>query len=186
MWQGGHLSGSHARHRRCCVRQRGSGYVIGATTTMAELEASPIIQTLAGGMLASAAASAGRCKFQSGRTIGGNMASASPAADTATPLLALEARRWWRTRKGSISCLWRSFWRTVRRKRCWWRPGDSRDSRRRSRRVVLPEDGAHRDRHFDCQRGCGHRVGCRRRVKWARIGLGAVAPVPMRAFGAEN
>src|SRR5438105_4684116 len=73
------------------IRQRGSGYVIGATTTMAELEESPLIQTLAGGMLASAAATCGSVQVRNLATIGGNMSSGSPAADLAAPLLALEA-----------------------------------------------------------------------------------------------
>src|ERR1035437_8072907 len=41
------------------IRQRGAAWVIGATTTMAELEASDVVQALAGGLLSKAARSCG-------------------------------------------------------------------------------------------------------------------------------
>src|SRR5581483_9494385 len=70
---------------------RGKTWKIGATTTMAELEASPEIQALAGGMLARGAASCGSVEIRNMATVGGNMANGSPAADLSTPLLVLDA-----------------------------------------------------------------------------------------------
>jgi len=64
---------------------------IGATTTMADLEQSSLVQQLAGGILAQAAASCGSVQTRNMATVGGNLANASPSADTATPLLVMDA-----------------------------------------------------------------------------------------------
>ncbi len=74
------------------IRRVGSAVRIGATTTMAALEHSAIIRRLADGILAEAAANCGGMQIRNLATIGGNLANASPAADTATPLLALDAQ----------------------------------------------------------------------------------------------
>ncbi|MGO9254785.1 MAG: FAD binding domain-containing protein [Bryobacteraceae bacterium] len=66
-------------------------WAIGATTTMAQLEESAEIRALAGGLLSRAAATCGSVEIRNMATVGGNMANGSPAADLATPLLALDA-----------------------------------------------------------------------------------------------
>jgi carbon-monoxide dehydrogenase medium subunit len=58
---------------------------------MAALEESVLVQLLANGILARAAASCGSPQTRNMATLGGNLANASPAADTATPLLVLDA-----------------------------------------------------------------------------------------------
>ena len=63
---------------------------IGALTTMTDLASSEIIQKESP-ILASAARQLGNPLTRNRATIGGNLADASPAADTAPPLLALEA-----------------------------------------------------------------------------------------------
>ena len=65
------------------VRGNSRGCVIGATTTMAALEHSPVIRALAGGILAKAASTCGSIQNRNMATVGGNLANASPAADTA-------------------------------------------------------------------------------------------------------
>ena len=65
------------------VRSKKGSLAIGATTTMAELEESPDVQRLAGGVLARAAATCGSVQIRNLATIGGNMAHGSPAADLA-------------------------------------------------------------------------------------------------------
>jgi len=73
------------------TRKAGSIH-IGATTTMAALEHSTLMQHFAHGILAKAAASCGSLQTRNMATLGGNLANASPAVDTATPLLVLEAQ----------------------------------------------------------------------------------------------
>ena len=73
------------------IRKQAGVCAIGAATTMAELEASPAIHGLAGGLLARAAATCGSVQIRSVATVGGNIANGSPAADLVTPLLAMDA-----------------------------------------------------------------------------------------------
>jgi carbon-monoxide dehydrogenase medium subunit len=63
---------------------------IGSGTRMKEIENSPIIKTFAN-FLSIAASQMGSPQIRNRASIGGNIISASPAADTLTPLLALEA-----------------------------------------------------------------------------------------------
>src|ERR1039457_1456511 len=73
------------------IRRKGNACHIGATTTMAALESSPVVRNLAGGILAQASAACGSVQIRNMGTIGGNLANRSPAAETATALLALDA-----------------------------------------------------------------------------------------------
>src|ERR1022692_3199259 len=57
------------------IRHRGTACAIGATTTMAELEASDVIQALAGGLLSRAARTCGSALIRNLATLGGNMAN---------------------------------------------------------------------------------------------------------------
>ena len=63
---------------------------IGAATTIADLAASPVIREHVP-ILSKAAGELGNPLTRNRATIGGNLANASPCADTAPPLLALEA-----------------------------------------------------------------------------------------------
>ena len=63
---------------------------IGAATTIAEIAASPVIREHLP-ILSKAAGELGNPLTRNRATIGGNLANASPCADTAPPLLALEA-----------------------------------------------------------------------------------------------
>jgi CO/xanthine dehydrogenase FAD-binding subunit len=63
---------------------------VGALTTMTDLAVSEIIKTWAPA-LASAAGQMGNPLIRNRATLGGNLADASPAADSAPPLLSLEA-----------------------------------------------------------------------------------------------
>jgi carbon-monoxide dehydrogenase medium subunit len=73
------------------IRQRKETWVIGAATTMADIASSPALREFAAGILARAAATCGSLQIRNLATIGGNMAHGSPAADLATPLVALNA-----------------------------------------------------------------------------------------------
>ena len=63
---------------------------IGAATTIAEIASSDIVSTFSP-ILASSARELGNPLIRNRATIGGNLANASPCADTALPLLALDA-----------------------------------------------------------------------------------------------
>ncbi|MFB3109201.1 MAG: xanthine dehydrogenase family protein subunit M, partial [Candidatus Binatia bacterium] len=71
--------------------QPDGGLSIGALTTMRQVETSPIIVTRLP-FLAQSAAEVGSIQIRNRATIGGNMANATPSADVAPALLALEAK----------------------------------------------------------------------------------------------
>jgi carbon-monoxide dehydrogenase medium subunit len=74
------------------IRENSDGSIaIGALTTMREIEISPLI-TKKFPFLAQSAAEVGSIQIRNRATIGGNMANATPSADTAPPLMALNAR----------------------------------------------------------------------------------------------
>ncbi len=64
---------------------------IGACTLMSELETDPVIRAVAP-VLAEAAGRIACAQIRNRATIGGNLCNASPAADTAVPLILLDAR----------------------------------------------------------------------------------------------
>lgn len=74
-----------------CINEAGGWIEIGALTTHTQLAASPLIRTKAR-VLADAAASVGSPQIRNVGTIGGNVISAQPAADTTIALLVLDAR----------------------------------------------------------------------------------------------
>ena len=65
---------------------------MGAATTMYEVQNSPLLASIASGILAKAAATCGSPNIRNVATIGGNVCSALPSGDTLTTLLVLEAK----------------------------------------------------------------------------------------------
>jgi len=72
------------------IRQNAGKICIGATTTLNMLQQSDLIRQKAPA-LAEAAGCVGSAQIRNLGTLGGNLCNASPAADTAPPLLALDA-----------------------------------------------------------------------------------------------
>ncbi len=72
------------------IREDNGSIAIGAATTIAEMAASPVLLDNSP-MLASAARQLGNPLTRNRATLGGNLANASPCADTAPPLLTLDA-----------------------------------------------------------------------------------------------
>jgi len=72
------------------IRQSQGGLSIGAATTTADIANDPLVAK-SSAILAEAAWQTGCDATRNSATIGGNLANASPAADLATPLLALDA-----------------------------------------------------------------------------------------------
>lgn len=72
------------------IELRGSELRIGAATPVADIAAAPTLRTHYD-VLAQAARRLGSPQIRTSATVGGNLCNASPCADTATPLLVLEA-----------------------------------------------------------------------------------------------
>ncbi len=171
------------------IRRAGGGWAIGATTTMAEIEHSAALRTLAGGILVAAAKECGSVQLRNMATLGGNLANASPAADTAAPLLVLEAQvaiaRERSRRKMALSDL-------------FLKPGETALGRALLVEILIPVPprGARTGWSFQklgrtesdislVNTAAGLQVDAKGVCKWVRIALGAVAPVPLRARAAE-
>lgn len=72
------------------IRRVNGEICIGACTSFSDLTTDPTIRTAAP-VLAEAASRAACCQIRNRATIGGNLCNASPAADTAVPLILLDA-----------------------------------------------------------------------------------------------
>lgn len=172
------------------IRAKGGAITIGATTTMAALEDAPQIRALANGILSQAAATCGSVQLRNMATVGGNIANASPAADTATPLLALDAVAVLAAgrgrRKVALSSLFAGPHKTALNGSLLVElvlPPPARGGRtgwsflklgRTESDISLVNVAA--GFQLDAKGGC----------RFARIALGAVAPTPMRAVKAEE
>jgi CO/xanthine dehydrogenase FAD-binding subunit len=172
------------------IREGADGWAIGATTSMADLEKSPVIRALAGGVLAKAAAVCGSVQNRNMATLGGNLANASPAADTATPLLALDAGVVMQDANGARSVALTHFF-----------SGPHRTALGGALlvEVVVPEPPAAPRTAWSFQKlgrteadislvnvVAGIGLSEERRVIWARIAVGAAAPAPFRVSKAEE
>ena len=73
------------------IQSSRAGLKIGAATLMEEIASSRLVQTRYA-ILAKGAASVGSIQTRNRATLGGNLCNASPAADTASPLIALGGR----------------------------------------------------------------------------------------------
>jgi len=171
------------------VRGNSRGCVIGSTTTMAALEHSPVIRALACGILAKAASTCGSIQNRNMATVGGNLANASPAADTAVVLLALDAQvvvaSSRRKRKIALAEFYSGPHQTVLN-------GELLEE------VVIPALPGGGRLGWSFQKlgrtatdislvnvVAGLQIDARGRIKWARLALGAVGPTPLRARNAE-
>lgn len=166
------------------IRKRGGAWTIGAATTMSEIEESAELRAIAGGLLVRAAAACGSVEVRNMATVGGNMANGSPAADLATPLLALDATvtvAGARGRRKVPLATYKAAARELlveigfldppRRARCGW-------SFQKLGRTALDISIVNV--------AAGLQLDARGRVKWARIALGAVAPAAMRMTEIED
>jgi carbon-monoxide dehydrogenase medium subunit len=171
------------------IRKAGSTWAIGATTTMAELEDSAPIRGLAGGILARGAAACGSVQLRNMATLGGNLVNASPAADTAVPLLALDA---------SVVLEGATGRRTLPLAEFFSAPGRTVLGKELLVEILVPAPprggrwgwsflklGRTRSDISLVSVAAGLQLDARGTCKRARIALGAVAPVPLRAAGAE-
>ena len=171
------------------IRENDGEFLVGAATTMAAIEHSTAIRSLAGGILAKAAATCGSIQNRNMATVGGNLANASPAADTATVLLALDAQvavsNSRSKRRIALANFFSGTHRTVLN-------GGLLEE------VVIPAlpDGGRLGWSFQklgrtetdislVNVAVGLQADAEGRITWARLALGAVAPTPLRARKAE-
>ena len=159
---------------------------IGAATPMAKIAGSKIVAKRAAA-LSEAAQQAGTAAVRTAGTIGGNVANASPAADLATPLLALDAE---------LSLVSQKKKRMVALKDFFKGPGQT----------VLQPGEMIKEISFPIPKGktafikLGRRKALtlsvvnaavrldvnRKKCQEARIALGSVAPTPLRCLKAEG
>jgi carbon-monoxide dehydrogenase medium subunit len=171
------------------IRKVGKSWAIGTTTTMARVEDSKDICELASGILAKAAAACGSVQLRNMATLGGNLANASPAADTAVPLLVLDA---------SVVLEGATKRRTLPLAEFFSAPGKTALGKELlvEIQIPVPPRGGRWGWSFqklgrtECDisivsAAAGLQLDARGTCKWVRIALGAVAPTPMRAVGAE-
>ena len=176
------------------IKPHRGGWRIGAATTIAMLEHSEGMRAFAGGILARAAASSGSIQIRNRATAGGNLANASPAADLAPPLLALDAKVVIAGQKGKRRLPLADFFRGVRQTalnsdllvEIILPPlGRAATVRERSAWSFQKLGRVESDIAIvNAAAGVGVDAGglCR----WARIAVGAVAPTPLRIAAAEN
>ena len=98
------------------IRRRDGGWAIGAATTLGEIERSEGIRGLADGLLSSVVKAAGSAQVRNLATLGGRLASASPAAaEIAAALLVLDAAVAMAGPRGSRSVPLEQFYHGARR-----------------------------------------------------------------------
>jgi CO/xanthine dehydrogenase FAD-binding subunit len=172
------------------IRRRGANWVIGAATTIADIAHSSDIRALAGGILPRAAATCGSVQLRNVATVGGNLGVDSPAADLATPLLALDA----------VAVVANATGRHKMRLAAYLALSGNRqpvDSLLAEIAFPDPAPAAHSGWYFQkfartavdvaiVNVAAGLRFDSRGRVQAARIVLGAVTPVPVHATGTEE
>lgn len=172
------------------VHTTGKGTRIGALTTIRTLETSPLLKEIYTA-LAEAAHLLGSPQVRNLATIGGNLCNAAPSAETAAPLLSLSATARLVGPRGERTIPLESFFKA---------PGSTvLQKGELLAELILPEPppgtGSAYLKH--CPRGSMDIavVGVAAmvtlspgngKVQECRIGLGAVAPTPIRARGAEE
>jgi carbon-monoxide dehydrogenase medium subunit len=172
------------------IRRRGKAWAIGAATTMAELEGSEAIRTLAEGLLARAAGACGSPLIRNLATLGGNLAHGSPAADMATPLLVLDAAIVLADARGRRKVPVAEYLVGARA---------NRYAKSLLVEIVIPDPPQGKGCRWSFQKfgrtrvdislvnvAAGLQLDARGKVKWVRIALGSVSPAPLRASVAER
>ena len=168
------------------IREKNGKVAIGATTTMAKIAASKLVARKAAA-LAEAARQAGTSAIRTAATIGGNLANASPAADLATPLLAMDAELLLRSDKGKRTVALKDFFtgpgQTV------LRPGElivEISIPPVKGRTVFLKLGRRKAMTLSVVNVAVRLEMGGKKCKDARIAMGSVAPTPLRCTQAEE
>jgi CO/xanthine dehydrogenase FAD-binding subunit len=171
------------------IRENNDGTItIGALTTMYAIETSPVI-TKKYPFLAQSAAEVGSIQIRNRATIGGNMANATPSADVAPSLIALNATA--KTASADAE-------RTVALEEFFRGPGQNiMNADEILTEITIPKTGTQlvseyikfspRDMMDLAYIGVAvaYNLGSDKKCQGVRIVLGAVAPTPIRAKNSE-
>jgi aerobic carbon-monoxide dehydrogenase medium subunit len=171
------------------IRENNDGSIaIGALTTMYAIETSPVI-TKKYPFLAQSAAEVGSIQIRNRATVGGNMANATPSADVAPSLIALNATAQIAGTAGERTISMEGFFRG---------PGQNAMSADEIlTEITIPKTDAQwvgeyikfspRDMMDLAYIGVAvaYNLGSDKKCTGARIVLGAVAPTPIRAKNSE-
>src|SRR5262245_3289234 len=172
------------------IREKGDGSIaLGALTTMYEIETSPLIRKKYP-FLAQSAAEVGSIQIRNRATVGGNMANATPSADVAPALIALDA---------AAKIASASAERTIPRKESFQGPGQTvMNTDEILTEITIPKTDPRlvgeyikfspREMMDLAYVGVAvvYNLGAQdKKCEGVRIVLGAVAPTPIRAERAE-
>lgn len=168
------------------IKEKNGKLLIGAATPMAKIAASKLIARKATA-LSVAASQAGTEAIRTTATIGGNLANASPAADLATPLLAMDAELRLRTAKGKRVVALKDFFKG---------PGQTVlkagellteiSIPRAKGQTVFLKLGRRKAMTLSVVNVAVRLEMSGKKCKDARIAVGSVAPVPLRCSKAED
>ncbi len=168
------------------ARTPGGDLFLGAATTLHNLAINPLVTGFAGGIISEAAAHCGNRPVRSTATVGGNLCNALPSADMAPVLLALDATCYIADEESQESLPLADFFVgprvTVLEDRLLVGLALPADAGSRSCASYKLTRSAEDISLVQVAVALDIRDG---RIETARIALGAVAPVPMRAVLAE-
>jgi aerobic carbon-monoxide dehydrogenase medium subunit len=173
--------------RRCgidYVREETDAYVIGGGALLRDAER--LVRPVAGGMLTEALRNTAPWLIRNAATVAGNIANASPAADSVPALLALDAEL----------MLMNTHTESVALEDVFEGPHRTNLGDRLIREIRLPKHATHRRATFTKLARSASDIALVNVavsleldggvVREVRIALGAVAPTPLRARRAEN
>lgn len=173
-------------HELSFIEMRGDALHIGAATRLNEIKESPLVQEKAP-VLADAIVVLASPPIRNRATIGGNLCNASPAADTAPPLLVLDA---------SLTLLGPDSERSVKASEFFVGPRQTlMKSDEVLKEVIIPfKEGRSKFLKLGRRKGftlsissvAAFGVVADGRFEDLRIALGAVAPTPIRSRKAEE
>ncbi|MBU8869259.1 MAG: FAD binding domain-containing protein [Gemmatimonadales bacterium] len=169
------------------ARTPGGDVFLGAGVTLQDLATNELVTSFAGGELSRVASQCGNRPVRNLATIGGNLCNARSSADTAPILLALDATCFITDQDSQESLPLDDFFvgpqQTILENRLLVGlalSAEVSDRRCASSKLICRADNmalAHVAVGVDCREG---------RINAARIALGAVAPIPLRATLAES
>ena len=168
------------------IKEKGGKLLFGAATSMAQIAINKLVGRKATA-LAEAARQAGTAAVRTAATIGGNLANASPAADLAIPLLAMDAELLLKSARGKRVVALKDFFKgpgqTV------LKPGElitEVSVPMRKGKTVFLKLGRRKAMTLAVVNVAVRLDMAGKKCKEARIAIGSVAPTPLRCTKAEG